>query len=65
MARWHVKYKRRLLGIPPFEPPPHEPIDAFAWTPSDLAILGTISDRPVAERLGTTVAVVAFARQRR
>jgi len=53
------------VWIPPYVPPPHEPIGAYRWTPEDLALLGAMSDRQLAARLGVSRAAVALQRRRR
>lgn len=54
-------------GIPPFVPPPHDPVDAHVRTPRELALLGTMPDQRLAARLGVakgTVRMPALAGQR-
>ena len=60
-----VAHKRQRLGIPPYGdlPEQHNP-HAFNWTKRKNALLGTDSDRKIAERLGTITGVVALQRTR-
>ena len=39
-----VAGKRYRLGIPPFNPPPHDQYRRFPWQPEELALLGKVSD---------------------
>jgi biotin operon repressor len=45
-----VSWKRRRLGISPFQPAPR----TIDWTGERLAVLGTLYDEEVAERLGVS-----------
>ena len=46
------------------EPAPRESVERRAWTAEEDALLGTMTDREVAARLGRSVHVVAHRRQR-
>lgn len=54
--------KRRLLGIPPYQEPKVED-QGYAWPPHAVAMLGTASDRDVAEELGISFTSVAMKRK--
>ncbi len=65
-----VGARRRRLGIPPYrrpsapKPDPNRPRVKINWTPEDDALLGTMSDAEVGERLGRSEKA-AFARRNR
>jgi len=63
VSRVVVRRKRHLLGIPSFHPRPHEPVGGLSWGPEDLALLGTMTDREVARRLGISIAAVNHKRR--
>lgn len=58
-----VRRKRARLGIRPFHILPRGPSRRFPWTAEDLALLGKLTDKEVAVRLGVTVTTVARRRQ--
>lgn len=64
LPRYLVKAKRRQLGIPPHNPPPHEPSSAFVWSEAAKALLGAMSDARVAATLGISKQRVFAARRR-
>ena len=60
-----VRHKRQRMGIPPYgDPPEQRHARSFIWAKNKIALLGTDSDRKVAARLGTNLAVVARQRTR-
>ena len=60
-----VRHKRQRMGIPAYgNPPEQRHPEVFNWTKSKIALLGKDSDRKIAERLGTTLGVVALQRTR-
>jgi hypothetical protein len=63
VSRVVVRRKRHLLGIPSFHPRLHEPVGGLSWGPEDLALLGTMTDREVARRLGISIAAVNHERR--
>jgi hypothetical protein len=63
LSRSAVRKKREALGIAAFHPPPYEPVRSFYWEAQDLALLGKMPDKVVAEQLG--IGVMAVARERR
>jgi hypothetical protein len=58
-----VAGKRYRLGIPPFNPPPHDQYRRFPWQPEELALLGKVSDGELASTLGLATATVNRKRQ--
>lgn len=56
-----VYRKRNLLNIAPFMESPHEHA-GYAWPPKALRLLGKMSDRDVAKRLGLSAPAVQFKR---
>lgn len=56
-----VYRKRKLLEIAPFQAPPHERT-GNAWSPRALRLLGKMSDRALAQRLGIPAPTVQFKR---
>jgi hypothetical protein len=58
-----VTGKRHRLGIPPFNPPPHDQYRRFPWRPEHLALLGKVSDGELARALGLATATVTRKRQ--
>jgi hypothetical protein len=57
-----VHRKRCLLGIPAYGERPHDG-NGYRWTPRAIKLLGTASDRNVAEKLGISVTSVGFKRK--
>jgi hypothetical protein len=57
-----VHRKRCLLGIPAYGERPHEG-GGYRWTPRAIKLLGTASDRNVAEKLGISVTSVGYKRK--
>jgi hypothetical protein len=57
-----VGTKRRVLGIAPFHAPPHLKF-VRAWRRREEALLGTMSDRELAERLGCSTPAVSQRRR--
>jgi hypothetical protein len=58
-----VRQKRQRMNIPSFGGGPEQRhARAFVWMKQKIALLGTDSDRTIAERLGTTRGVVARKR---
>jgi hypothetical protein len=65
LPKYLVMHKRRRLGIPPHgDVPEQRQPRAFNWTKRKIALLGTDSDRKIAERFGTIGGVVARQRTR-
>ena len=65
LPAYSVRQKRQRIGIPPYgDLPEQRHARAFAWRKDKMALLGTDSDRKIAERLGTTTGVVARQRGR-
>jgi hypothetical protein len=65
LPKYLVMHKRRRLGIPPHgDVPEQHHARAFNWTKRKVALLGTDSDRKIAERLETTPQVVTRQRTR-
>jgi hypothetical protein len=60
---WSVRRKRTLLGIPPYTPPPAGANPGHDWSPREIALLGTMPDQKLADRLGIGVGAVAHKRQ--
>jgi len=56
-----VYRKRKLLNIAPFQAPSHESA-GYAWSLRALRLLGKMSDRDLAKRLGIPVTTVQFKR---
>lgn len=56
-----VQRKRKLMNIAPFMEPTHVP-EGYSWPPKALRLLGKMSDRDVAKRLGITATAVQFKR---
>jgi hypothetical protein len=64
IPEYSVRQKRQRLGIPGFGALSEQHhSNAFNWSKSRLALLGSKSDRKIAERLGTHWAVVARKRR--
>ena len=62
---YSVRHRRQRLGIPPYgDVPEQRHPRAFVWAKSKIALLGKDSDRKIADRLGTTLGVVALKRRR-
>jgi hypothetical protein len=59
-----VTSKRHRLGIPAFNPPPHERPGRFPWQPEHLALLGKVSDGELARTLGLAPATLTRKRQK-
>lgn len=57
-----VGTKRRVLGIAPFHPPPHLKF-VKVWRRREEALLGTMSDRELAERLRCSTPAVSQRRR--
>jgi hypothetical protein len=58
-----VRHKRQRKGIPPYgDPPEQQHAHSFIWAKNKIALLGSDSDRKVATRLGTNLAVVGRQR---
>jgi len=65
LPKYLVMHKRQRLAIPPHGDVPEQRSErAFNWTKGKIALLGTDSDRKIAERLGTIGPVVARQRTR-
>jgi hypothetical protein len=62
IGRGSVMWRRACLCMPPYQPPPH-PASRRDWIPSEIALLGTVPDRAVADALGTSVGCVARKRR--
>jgi len=64
LSRTTIRRKRELLGISPYTPPPSSAVEsAIPWEPEDLALLGTMPDKEVAQQLGISVASAMLKRQ--
>lgn len=61
IKRSSVHRTRKLLNIVPFREPPYERT-GYAWPPRALRLLGKMSDRDVAKRLGISASAVQFKR---
>ncbi|OGQ81118.1 MAG: hypothetical protein A3F90_04005 [Deltaproteobacteria bacterium RIFCSPLOWO2_12_FULL_60_19] len=65
LPEYLVMHKRQRLGIPSHgDVPERRQPRAFNWTKRKIALLGTDSDRKIAERLGTIGGVVVRRRTR-
>jgi DNA-binding CsgD family transcriptional regulator len=63
ISYYAVGRKRRLLKIPSFYPPPSRLSNpAFPWRPQDVTMLGMMTDRELATRLGISSSTVAKKR---
>ena len=64
LPTYSVRHKRQRMGIPPHgDVPEQRHAHAFTWAKNKIALLGTDSDRKIAARLGTNMAVVASQRR--
>ena len=57
-----VRRKRHVLGIPPFHPPPYPQVERN-WLPREDRILGTLSDKVAAARIGCSRVLVSLRRR--
>jgi hypothetical protein len=63
LPRACVKRQRKLRRIPPYLPPPHDCVNAYPWTPEEIARLGNSPDKKVALQLGISAAQVSLKRR--
>ncbi len=59
-----VTYKRQMLRIPPYHPYRNSSPNRFSWTLEQIQLLGTISDKSVADQIGVSPTTVKRHRQR-
>ncbi len=62
LSRPRVAYQRKVRGIRPFRKRNPEP-SGHRWTPREIAILGTMSDRSVGRIVGLSAAQITLRRK--